>query len=276
MGYGQRYFEERADMPCTTVAQVQNENELNDGINHDFDYICSTYLVAAIEKVNNHTSMCMKAWSKFWMRMARIKGFKTLGMRIASWGVPPYKGRIWLSALSPHGFIESDAMIHHPDFRLGKHCFIGSRVVIFERKNGGTIKFDNCVEINNDTILETGMGGQISIGSNSSIHPGCYLFAYLSPIIIGSGVMLASQCALYSYDHGLSSETPIRLQSLSTKGSIEIGDEAWLGFGTIVLSGVKIGKGAAIGAGSVVTNDIPENAIAVGNPARVVKLRISS
>ena len=47
----------------------------------------------------------------------------------------------------------------------------------------------------------------------------------------------------------------------------------WLGFGVIVLSGVSIGKGAAVGAGSVVISDIPDNAIAVGNPARVVKMR---
>jgi acetyltransferase-like isoleucine patch superfamily enzyme len=46
-----------------------------------------------------------------------------------------------------------------------------------------------------------------------------------------------------------------------------------LGFGVIVLSGVRIGKGAVIGAGSVVTQDIPDNAIACGNPARVVKMR---
>jgi acetyltransferase-like isoleucine patch superfamily enzyme len=85
--------------------------------------------------------------------------------------------------------------------------------------------------------------------------------------------MLAPNCALYSYDHSLAPDKPIRLQPLTTKGGIVISDEAWLGFGTIVLNGVTIGKGAAIGAGSVVISDIPDNAIAVGNPARVVKMR---
>lgn len=212
-------------------------------------------------------------WPRFWMRIAGISGLRKMGMRIAAWGVPPYKGRTYLSDMSPRGFIESDAVIHHPDLRLGKHCFIGSHVVIFERKGGGYIQLDDRVQINRGSILETGLGGHIRVGKHASIHPSCFLYAYLAPITIGSGVMLAPNCALYSYDHNLSPEKPIRMQALSTKGEIVVGDEAWLGFGTIVLSGVKIGNGAAIAAGSVVVNDIPENAIAVGNPARVVKMR---
>jgi acetyltransferase-like isoleucine patch superfamily enzyme len=236
---------------------------------------CEAAVAVAHKKKLNCLTMYIEIWSHFWMRMSRVKGLGKLGMRFAAWGVPPYKGRIRLSDMSPKGYIESDAMIHHPDFQMGKHCFIGSRVAIFERKNGGCITFGDRVEVNRDAVFETGSGGQIHIAANASIHPGCYLFAYVSPITIGSGVMLAPKCALYSYDHSLFPGTPIRLQPLASKGPIDIGDEAWLGFGTIVLSGVKIGKGAAIGAGSVVTNDIPENAIAVGNPARVVKMRTS-
>ena len=50
-------------------------------------------------------------------------------------------------------------------------------------------------------------------------------------------------------------------------------DYAWLGVGVIVLSGVRIGKGAVVGAGSVVTRDIPDGGVAVGVPARVIKMR---
>lgn len=196
-----------------------------------------------------------------------------LAMRIASIAVPPYKGRIFLSDMSHHGFIEYDVIMHHSDLRMGNHCFIGSRVVIFERKAGGFIQLEDRVQINSGSYLETGLGGKIIIRKNASIHPGCHLYAYLSAIEIGSGVMLAPGCAIYSYDHGLSPKAPIRKQPPTTKGGVVIGDEAWLGYGTIVLNGVNIGKGAAIGAGSVVVRDIPENAIAVGNPARVVGMR---
>jgi len=52
-----------------------------------------------------------------------------------------------------------------------------------------------------------------------------------------------------------------------------IGDDVWLGYGVVVLDGVKIGSGAVIGANSVVTKDVPENAVAVGSPAKVIRMR---
>ena len=71
----------------------------------------------------------------------------------------------------------------------------------------------------------------------------------------------------------LTNSLDTRRQILETRGGIKIGNDAWLGFGVIVLDGVNIGEGAIIGAGSVVTDDIPANAIAVGSPARVVSKR---
>ncbi|HEY4081696.1 MAG TPA: CatB-related O-acetyltransferase [Burkholderiaceae bacterium] len=60
-----------------------------------------------------------------------------------------------------------------------------------------------------------------------------------------------------------------------TKGDVIIGNDVWLGFGSTVLSGVRIGDGAVIGAGAVVAKDIPPYAIAVGNPARVIRSRFT-
>ncbi len=60
-----------------------------------------------------------------------------------------------------------------------------------------------------------------------------------------------------------------------SKGKIVVGDDVWIGMNTIILSGVKIGKGAVIGAGSVVSKNIPPYAIAVGNPCKVIKYRFS-
>jgi acetyltransferase-like isoleucine patch superfamily enzyme len=53
-----------------------------------------------------------------------------------------------------------------------------------------------------------------------------------------------------------------------------VDDDAWLGVGVIVLSGVRIGKGAVVGAGAVVTHDVPDGAVVAGVPARIVKMRI--
>jgi acetyltransferase-like isoleucine patch superfamily enzyme len=78
---------------------------------------------------------------------------------------------------------------------------------------------------------------------------------------------------MYSFDHGFLPGSDYVTQPLQTKGGITIEDEVWLGHGVIVLSGVRIGKGAVIGAGSVVTRDVPDGAVAVGVPARIVKTR---
>jgi len=219
------------------------------------------------------TRIFVKRWTKFWMRFGGYGKGGRLAYRLAALFVPPYKERIRLSGMNKKGFVEHTASIHHPQMFLGDNCFIGDRVVLYERRGGGAITFGNRVEINRDTLIETGIGGFIKIGDHSSIHPGGILFAYIEPIIIGAGVMIASNCCLYSYDHAVAPHDSIRNQAPVSKGPIVIGDEAWLAAGCVVMSGVSIGNGAVIGAGSIVTHDIPENAIAAGVPARVFKMR---
>ncbi|VVS91972.1 DapH/DapD/GlmU-related protein [Desulfoluna spongiiphila] len=63
------------------------------------------------------------------------------------------------------------------------------------------------------------------------------------------------------------------LQGEGKQGAITIEDDVWIGAGAIILAGVTVGKGCVIGAGSVVTKDVPEYCVAAGNPARVVKQR---
>ena len=111
------------------------------------------------------------------------------------------------------------------------------------------------------------------MGRNTHIQPKCQFSAYKSSILIGSNVQIAPNCAFYPYNHGCGSGRLIMDQPLQTKGDIIVEDDAWLGFGVIVLSGVRIGEGAVVGAGSVVNQPIPDGAIAVGTPARVIKMR---
>jgi acetyltransferase-like isoleucine patch superfamily enzyme len=133
---------------------------------------------------------------------------------------------------------------------------LGNRVIIFR-----------------DVNMESGSGGDLLINDRASVHPRCQINAFKESIHIGEYVMLAPFCALYSYNHGLEPGQRISDQPIESKGPIVIGDGAWLGVGVIVTSGVTIGDGAAIGGGSVVTSDIPANAIAAGNPARVIRYR---
>ena len=214
-----------------------------------------------------------KRWTRFWMRFAGLSRFGRIATRLATWFAKPHKARVYLARMNPQGYIAPSATIYHSDLRLGAHIFIGDRVIIFQRENGGPVELGDRVYIYRDTIIETGYGGSVTLGAHTSIHPRCQLNAYVGPIQIGCGVMIGPNCALYSYDHGVAPDRPIREQPLQTKGGIVVGDDAWIGVGAIVLDGVRIGKGAVIGAGSVVTSDVPDSAIAVGVPARVVKMR---
>ena len=212
-------------------------------------------------------------WTGFWMHYAGLGCFGRIATRFATWFVPPHKARPYIAFLNTKGFIAPSVTIYHDDLCLGANVFMDERVVIFQRENAGSIILGDRVFIYRDTILESGYGGYMSIGNDSSIHPRCQLNAYVSPIQIGCRVMIAPNCAFYPYDHGVEPGQPICEQPLHTKGGITIDDDAWIGFGVIVLSGVRIGKGAVVGAGSVVTQDVPDNAIAAGVPARIIKYR---
>ena len=214
-------------------------------------------------------------WSLFWMHFAGLGYFGRVATWLATWFAPPYYERRRLARYNPQGYISPSTTIYHPNLQLGAHVFIGDRVVVYRDKNGGSVDLGERVHLYGDTCIQTGDGGSLKIGSDTHIQPRCHFSAYKAPIHIGCGVQIAPNCAFYPYDHGILAGELIKKQPLQTKGGITIDDDAWLGFGVIVLDGVHIGKGAVIGAGAVVTQDIPDGAIAVGVPARVVNMRSS-
>jgi len=156
---------------------------------------------------------------------------------------------------------------------LGHHVYIADGVIIYQDRDGGPVVLGERVHLHDDIVIEIGPGGSLTIGAHTHIQPRCQITAYESAIEIGRGVQIAPYCAFYSYDHGMAPDIPMDRQSLHSKGPIVVEDDAWLGVGVIVLSGVRVGKGAVVGAGAVVTRDIPEGAIVAGVPARVVKMR---
>lgn len=234
----------------------------------------TTTIVNAYRRTGRFTYRTLtRSWTRFWMRYAGLSGFGRIATRLATWFARPHKARTYLARLNPQGYIAPSVTIYHSDLRLGANVFIDDRVTIFQAKNGGSVELGDRVAILKDTILETGYGGHLTIGAETWIHPHCQVNAYKAPIQIGANVQIAPNCAFYPYNHGLVPGELIKNQPLQTKGGIIIDDDAWLGFGVIVLSGVRIGKGAVIGAGAIVTDNIPDGAIAVGAPARVVKMR---
>jgi len=211
-------------------------------------------------------------WIRYWMHFNPLSHRGRIGSYLATWFAPSYKNRVYLASLNPKGYIAPSATICHANLNLATNVYIGDRVTIYQ-SNDGEVRLGNGVKLYSEIIIETGDGGVIAIGEDTHIQPRCQLMAYLGSLKIGRRVEIAPNCAFYPYDHGFTHGEIIRNQPLKTKGGIVIGDDSWLGVGVIVLDGVRIGEGAVIGAGSVVTNDIPDNAIAVGNPAKVIKMR---
>lgn len=213
-------------------------------------------------------------YAQLWcVKHAGPRGFGRIAARLACWNMPPYHFPAYLADLAPCGFVAPGALLFHPDIRSGKHVYIGSGVMISRLDGGGRVELADKVHLFGQSFLETGSGARISIGSGTHVQPGCHLHAHLSSIHIGAAVEIAANCGFFSYDHGMEPGRLIMEQPLKSGGDIVIGNGAWLGYGVTVLQGVRIGAGAVIGAGSVVTRDIPENAIAAGVPAKVIKFR---
>lgn len=111
-------------------------------------------------------------------------------------------------------------------------------------------------------------GQQIELAAGVYINMNCI---FLDPafIRIGSQTLIGPNVQLYSAFHPLDAET--RVSGVELALPISIGKRVWIGGGTIVLPGVSIGNDTTIGAGSVVTQDIPERVVAVGNPCRILR-----
>jgi acetyltransferase-like isoleucine patch superfamily enzyme len=112
----------------------------------------------------------------------------------------------------------------------------------------------------------------ICFGNHITVHPFSYLDAE-GGISIGNDVSIAHNVSIISFEHDYRDlETPINSTPLLLK-KVVIEDNVWVGAGVRILGGVTIGTGSAIGAGAVVTRNIPPMSIAVGVPARVIKSR---
>lgn len=130
-----------------------------------------------------------------------------------------------------------------------------------------------------DTPFYCDYGKNIFIGSNVIININC-TFVDCNKIEIGNNVLIASNVQIYTATHPVnvkerlvdkweenSGQAFFRVYALPVK----IEDNVWIGGGVIILPGVTIGENSVIGAGSVVTRDVPSNCVAVGNPCRVIK-----
>lgn len=148
----------------------------------------------------------------------------------------------------------------------------GKGSIIRWRTRMDVLPFNN-FELGKNSVIEDFVTvnngvGDVIIGNDTTIGMGNVI---IGPITIGNNVILAQNIVISGLNHGYENiDIPPRLQKVSVN-PIHIADDVWIGANCVITAGVTIGKHSVIGAGSVVTKHIPEYAVAVGNPARVIK-----
>lgn len=112
---------------------------------------------------------------------------------------------------------------------------------------------------------------KLQIGNNSDIGRNSYI---QGDVIIGNDVMMGPDVVIFTKNHiTVDISVPMRMQGSYEEEPVIIGDDVWIGSRTIILPGIKIGKGAIIGAGSIVTKNIDDYDVVAGNPAKKIKNR---
>ena len=112
---------------------------------------------------------------------------------------------------------------------------------------------------------------KLTVGAGTYIGRFC-TFACIDHICIGDDVLISDRVFIGDAVHGfILTNIPIKNQEQSSSGPVTIGDGTWIGIGASILPNVKVGKNCVIGANSVVTKDVPDFCVAVGNPAKVIR-----
>lgn len=141
---------------------------------------------------------------------------------------------------------------------IGNDCYIGPKCRLEAWDKYNNQKFNPCIILGNDVRI------------NSRCHIGA-----INKVIIGDQCLIGSNVMIIDHSHGRNSLSEIDIhpgdRNLYSKGPVIIGPKTWLCENVVVLPNVKIGKSCVIGASAVVTKDIPDYSVAVGNPAKVVK-----
>jgi len=152
---------------------------------------------------------------------------------------------------------------------LGKKSTISRMVEISNPRN---LFIGNGVQIQQGVILRPGKRNKIEIGDESGINP--YVVIY-GKVKIGKWAMIAPNVVIAGGNHIMNELDKAMIKSgKSINKGVVIEDDVWLGASAVVLDGVRIGKGAVVGAGCIVTKDVAPYDIVVGNPAKTIGNRM--
>lgn len=147
-------------------------------------------------------------------------------------------------------------------------CLRGTNTFFQSTKN--SIKVGKESVIGPNVKLSSGFGGLIVVKNRVGIFDYTIIDIH-SRLEIGANTLISPFCYITDYDHVLRDKNMSIIKQGYKTSPIKIGKSVWLGAKVIVLKGITIGDNTVIGAGSVVTKDIPSDCVAVGNPARIIK-----
>jgi acetyltransferase-like isoleucine patch superfamily enzyme len=155
-------------------------------------------------------------------------------------------------------------------WRTDGFLFLG-RGLELEIAPKGRIDFGRFVWIGDGTKIRC-HEGRVEIGEKTVIGQECTISAY-QRVRIGEQCVIADRAMFIDFDHGVVEvERPIRQQGIY-KRDVEVGSNVWIGYGACILRGVHVGDNSIVGTNSVVTKDVPANAVVAGIPARVIRMR---
>jgi acetyltransferase-like isoleucine patch superfamily enzyme len=149
-------------------------------------------------------------------------------------------------------------------------CFIGPGVKL-EIGRDAVVRLGRWAWIGHGTKIRA-HEGVVEIGAKTVMGQECTISAFQS-VRIGRECIVADRVMLIDFDHGVVEvERPIRLQGIY-KRDVAVGNNCWIGYGACILRGATVGDNCVVGTSTVVTKDVPDNAVVGGVPARLLRMR---
>ena len=149
-------------------------------------------------------------------------------------------------------------------------CFVAPDVT-FEIGRDATLRLGRWSWIGHGTKIRV-HEGEASIGAKTVLGQECTISVF-QHVAIGRECIVADRVMLIDFDHGVVEvERPIRLQGIY-KRDVDVGNNCWIGYGACILRGVTVGDNCIVGTNTVVTKDVPSNAVVAGAPARQLRMR---
>jgi acetyltransferase-like isoleucine patch superfamily enzyme len=178
-----------------------------------------------------------------------------------------------LGSCGPGVVFGQNVVLRHPHkIHIGRNVVVDDNCLLDAKGDSNRgIRIGDGVFIGRNTILSC-KNGDIELADGANLGFNCEVFS-ASRVAIGKSVLMAAYVYIVGGDHDFTDTSKPILEQPRTSAGVTIGDGAWLGAGAKILDGVTIGTNAVVGAGAVVREDVPDRAVAVGVPARVVSTR---